>query len=420
MALRIAPIPLLLVCALALPSPSSAEEVTPLTLHECYQLALARSEQIAIQQELIRQTEGRFLQSLSTALPRVSFSSSDKRQDGTGDSAFRLRDVPERKFTFSQPLFSGFKEFAAMAGSRAERRGRLHDKRRAEHLLFIDVADAFHLLLQHHEDLQALLGIRDALQGRMEELRQREGLGRSRPSEVASAEAQLRRVEAEMELVRSQEATARHLLEFLTGLPRLGTLIDDGTEVTVPLTEETCVAKAALRPDVQAAEEAWQVATQEITIARAQFFPTVSAESNYYTKRVGAAEGVDWDALLKVDVPIFQGGGAVGATSEARAKARQATLQWEQLSRQAELDIRDAYVRLQAAIARRDALQHALEAAQESYRLQAEDYRLNLVSNLDVLQALQQLQDAHREVIQIRHEVAQRYWALRVAMGDLE
>ena len=36
-----------------------------LTLPECYALALTRSETIAIQQELIRETEGRFLQAFS-------------------------------------------------------------------------------------------------------------------------------------------------------------------------------------------------------------------------------------------------------------------------------------------------------------------------------------------------------------------
>ena len=182
-----------------------ADDSTPLTLAEAYRLALKRSETIAIQSELIKETEGRFLQSLSGVLPRATFSLSEKRQDGTGSSAFTLKEVPERKFVFSQPLFSGFKEFAAMAGTRAERRQRVAEKARAEHLLFVDVANAFHLLLEQRQDLNTLETIRAALIERLDELKVREQLGRSRPSEVVSAEAQLRRVEAEMELVKSRE-----------------------------------------------------------------------------------------------------------------------------------------------------------------------------------------------------------------------
>lgn len=408
----------MLALVVGLAMPADAEE-PPLTLHECYRLALTRSEQIAIQQELIRQTEGRFLQSLSTALPRVSFVSSDKRQDGTGSSAFTLRDVPERRFTFSQPLFSGFKEFAAIAGAGADRRGRLQAKRRAEQLLFVDVADAVHLFLQHQEDLQALLATRDALRGRMEELRQREQLGRSRPSEAVSAEAQLRRVEAEMELVRRDHRLARQLLEFLTGRSPIDAVSDDEPDIVLLPGEDDALARAASRPDVSAAEEGWRVAKKEVVVAQSRFWPTVMLEGNYYTKRVGNAADVDWDATLEVEVPIFQGGEAVGVTGEARSKARQAKLQWEQTRRQAELDIRDAYVQLQAELARREALNAALDASEENYRLQAEEYRLSLVSNLDVLVALEQLQDARRDWIEARHEAARRFWALQVATGQI-
>ena len=112
------PIALLLLFTTGVATPVRAEDATPLTLSDCYALALKRSEEIAIRGELIRETEGRFLQALSTALPRASFELSEKRQDGSGGSAFTLKEVPERRFVFSQPLFSGFKEFAAVRGSR--------------------------------------------------------------------------------------------------------------------------------------------------------------------------------------------------------------------------------------------------------------------------------------------------------------
>ncbi len=104
-------------------------------------------------------------------LPRASFALSEKRQNGTGGSAFTLKEVPERKFVFTQPLFLGFKEFAAMAGTRAERRQRVAEKSRAEHLLLVDVADAVHLLLQQRQDLSALETIRTALETSLKLLR---------------------------------------------------------------------------------------------------------------------------------------------------------------------------------------------------------------------------------------------------------
>lgn len=404
------------------PPPPNRPDVTvddpALTLADCFTLALARSETIAIQQELIKETEGRFLQALSGVLPNASFEASKKWQDGTGGSAFTLGQVPERKLVFSQPLFSGFKEFAAMAGSRAERRERGALKARAEHLLFVDVSDAFFLILERQANLDTLETIRTALLERLEDLRAREQLGRSRPSEVASARAQLRRVEAEQERARSDERTARQLLEFLTGRSPLGPVVDDEPAPPPLEHEEAYVGKASSRPDVRASKEAWALAKNEVVIEQAGFWPDIDVESNYFTRRVGSASGVDWDVLLKMDVPIFQGGNVLGAVREARSKARQAKLVYERTQREAELDIRTSRERLQGGLAQQAALEEALKAAEENYRLQLEDYRLNLVNHLDVLQALQALEEARQEAIAARYETKRRYRQLRVATGD--
>ena len=408
----------LVVFTFALGSPlAAAEETPPLTLDDCVALALKRSETIAIQQELIRQTEGRFLQALSGALPRASFHASEKRQDATGDSAFTLREVPERKFTLTQPLFSGFKEFAAMGGSRAERRERTLEKARAEQLLFVDVSDAFYLLREQREDLGTLERIRATLIGRIDELEERQRIGRSRPSEVVSVEAQLRRTEAEMELVRNQETTARQLLEFLTGLPRVDAVVDPAPALPPLATEEAYLQQADARPDVRAAEEAWRVTKAGVGVARAGFWPTLDLENNYYTKRVGNARDIDWDVLLTVDVPLFQGGKTVGAVHEASSLSRQSKLRFDETKRKATLDIRDTYATLRGTIDQHLALERALAAAEENYRLEVQDYRLNLVNNLEVLQALEALQEARRDVIHTTYDAKRKYGQLLAATG---
>jgi outer membrane protein TolC len=121
----------------------STEAQQELSLFDCYQLALKQSERVAIQQQLIKEAEAHFQQSFSGILPKVSYEYSETRQNGSGNTNFTLRQIPEGRFIFSQPLFSGFKEFAGMAASRAERRQREQETLRAKQLLFTDVSDAF-------------------------------------------------------------------------------------------------------------------------------------------------------------------------------------------------------------------------------------------------------------------------------------
>lgn len=395
-----------------------AEEVNPLTLADCYQLTLKQSEKLALQEELIQEAEGRFLRALGAVLPHASFSSSDKRQDGSGSSAFTLKEVPERKFVVTQTLFGGFKEAAAMSGARAEKRQRTHEKTRVGQLLLLDVTNGFYLLLEQRKDLEALTATRKALVKRIHELKERERLGRSRPSEVVSSEANLRRVEAELEEVKSREVVARQLLEFLTGRNSLGKIADSGSLNFSLDPLENYLAKAGRRPDLQALVEAWEVSKKQVTVARSPLWPTVEAEGNYYVERAGASEAVDWDATLTVDVPIFEGGEAFGAVKEAKARSRAAEIRLSQAKRSADLEIRDAYARLEAALAKSGALEKALLASEEDYRLQTEEYRLNLVNNLDVLEALEDLQQARRDLLRASYEARRFYWALRVAAGE--
>jgi outer membrane protein len=414
----LAPVLLLLGAACA---PAVHAEGSPLeqaTLKQCYELALKRSETVAIQAEVIKEAQARFTRSLSGILPQVVFADTEKRQDASSDSTQR-RSLPESRFTFTQPLFSGFKEFAAIAASKAEQRQRKQELVRARQLLFTDVSDAFYLVKGYEEDLEVVAEIDQVLKDRLADLKQREALGRSRESEVVNTEAKLYQLEANRESVRSLGEVARKLLEFLVGCP-VASLADDyvSADGTLP-PEEEYVARAAGVAEVLAAGEAVTVARKNITAARAGYFPTVDLVGNSYTRRVGSSAGVDWDVALNVTVPLFDGFRTRGDVQEARALAREAELSLSRTRRQAVLDIRDAYTTLASDQKQLQAYRKAADAAQKNYDLQAEDYRNNLVSNLDVLQALEDLQTVRRSYIVIKNATQRAYWDLKVATGDV-
>ena len=389
---------------------------TGLTLFECYQLALKQSEKIAIQGQVIREAEGRFLQSISGILPKVNFQYSNRRQDGSGQSNFTLSEVPEAKFVFSQPLFSGFKEFAAMKGSKFEKEQRHQEKIRAEELLFTDVSDAFYFVLSYQDDIEALTRIQQALKERLDDLQKRESLGRSRTSEVASAEARLSRIEADLEFVRSEEEVARQLLEFLTGQPIAG--LDDTQTDMVVTNQEDFEERIVQRADVLAAKNAWEVAKKQIAVAKADFWPTATLDGNYYTKRIGNSSGVDWDVTLNVDIPIFEGSETFGRVKETRAQSEQARLLFEETKRTANLEIQNAFTRLERSQRRLIALEKALSAAKKNYDLQRQDFQNNLVNNLDVLQSLEDLESAERDFVAVKNQTKQYYWNYKVALGE--
>lgn len=391
----------------------------PLTLEDCYVLALKQSETIAINSELINEAEAHFLQSLGTLLPNVSFEVNKNVKDLKDNaSALYLGESSEQKFVFKQTLFSGFKEIAGMAGSKLEKSQRKNELIRAKQLLFTDVSDAFYLLMEVREDLKILQTIRQTLLGRIHDLEKRVRLGRSRKSEIVNTEAQLYSVSADIELAKSQEAVARQLLGFLTGRP-IENIVDSENDILDSKSESDYLAMAELRPDVQALKLAWEVAKKKVIIARSDFYPTVTLESNFYSYRTTAPVDSKWDVLFKIGVPIFKGTQTFGAVKEAQAKARESELQFIRARRSAKLDIEDAYVRLKYIISRNKALRKVLLAYEMNYVLQKEDYQLSLINNIDVLIAIQTLEQARRNYRQTLLEISRLYWQLRVATGQI-
>ena len=387
----------------------------PLTLKECYRLALKQSEVVAVDAERIREASGRFTQAFGTLLPQVSFLHKETRYDAAGTDANVI--THEQRFVFSQTLFSGFKEFAAMYGSKYETRQHQEEKKRAEQLLFTDVSDAFYLLLEERQDLETLATIRKALNERISDLKRRENLGRSRRSEVVSTETQLYSVEDELQQAKSQENIASELLSFLIGRP-VGMIVDNSFVFDLKA-EESYRAAAPSRADVKAAQNAWNVSRSNVTIAQSGFLPTVTAEADYFNGRNTVAQDKSWQGMLTVNVPIFEGTTTMGQVKQANAQARENKLLFDRAVRAAGQDIHNAYVNAEASFLRTKVLEKAFKSAQLNYDLQKEDYKHNVVNNLDVLTALQNLQDVRRNYTRVTLESKRFYWQLQVASGSL-
>jgi outer membrane protein len=408
---------LLVLSALAIASPAfAAEESRALTLRDCYTLALEQSETLGIQKERIKETEGQMLQALSTALPKVAFVYSQEWKDQQDHRTFGGSESGAA-FTFTQPLFTGFKEFAAIRGSKHVGKQRKAELKRAMQLLFTDVSDAFFLYMSLQENEALLQDTRKALYERLAELKKRELIGRSRLSEVASAESKLQTNEAALEVARSARDVAGRLVEFLIGRP-FDQLIDEG-DPQMNMTEEEAYRKVDHRPDVEAASESLEAYKQNVTVARSGFFPSVSLGGNSYAKRPDANEGNDWDVMLSVNVPIFNGTYDVGQVQQAKAQMREAELQLSYVRRSGLMEVKNDFARWQANGRQVAAFDKAVMASEKNYRLQVADFEKNLVNNLDVLQALEDLQNVRQSLVAAKAVERRSYWALKVATGDV-
>jgi outer membrane protein len=404
------------VCIVGSPHVALAKDNPLLTIEECFALALNQSETVAITREQVNEARAHFLQALGTLLPHVSFSRESNYQDTGGSSSYRKRSY-DQKFVFTQALFAGFREFAGISGSKSEVKQRRNETKRAKQMLFVDVADAFYLLLEIQEDLRTLDKTREVFGTRIEEIKSRVDIGKSRQSEVSSTEVQLYSIEADIQLVRSQETVVRDLLAYLIGQPV--TEVRDSGEDIVLQSESKYLQGVSVRPDVQAAKSEWELNNKKAYVAKTGFLPTVDLEGGLYTHKSTAPTNGDWDATLSVKVPIFEGTETIGAVKEVDAIAAQSKFKYKRALRLALQDVNDSYSRAVSALARTEALKKALKAADENFTLQQEDYKLSLVNNLDVLTAILSLEDVRRSFNSAFYESRRYYWQLRASGNDI-
>lgn len=386
------------------------------TLSQCYKLALKQSEVIAINSELIKQAEAHFLQAFGTLLPQVSFSRQDTRNNS--DISSWLNKGFDQKFVFKQTLFSGFKEFAGISASKFEKKQREMELLRAKQLLFTDVSDAFYLLIELQEDFKTLETTKKAFTDRIGELNNRVNLGKSRSSEVISTQVQLYTLEDQIQQIKNQVLVARELLTFLTGQP-VKQLCDSKPEVALR-PEADYLAKAAIRPDVLAALNAWKVDQKNITIAKSGFLPQVNLEGDYFGHRSSSPSDSYWQGLLTVNVPIFEGTTTYGQVKEAASRARASGLAYQRTGRIAVQDAHDSFVNAWADLSRRSVLEKALKSAELNYKLQLEDYKENIVNNLEVLTAIQDLENVRQSYNHVLYESKRFYWQLLAAAGEID
>jgi outer membrane protein len=396
----------------------------PVTLNQCYTLALAQSETLRNLREEITQSHARARASLGGAFPQVHWNWGDTWQDGSGMGGntfggFLEKNQVESKFTLEQTLFSGLKEFSAWSGFQKQEARDRWTLRHAELQLFDRVAGAFYDVYGLESALENAQTSVSLARDRTKELKSFLRLGKSREGEVFSAESQVAALNAIRVHLRGQIRVARENLSFLLGQEVGSTPLADSLEGTTPQTLPTFLTQAEKRADLEAQRQ--EVLGQQLRVRyeKGSFWPTADLRGNYYTQRPDFFKPIDWDLLLSLSVPLYQGGTVSARVREARSQLEQAEQTLAQLERQVQTDVKKSFESWTASGEEAQALEEAYGAARKSYEAQRQDYRLGLVTNLDVLNAMNLMQAAKRAWIDARVEVKRRYVALIVSTGAL-
>jgi outer membrane protein len=387
-------------------------------LAECYQAALRRSEVIANSEQTIRQAEELFNQSVGLVLPTISGVASYQWQEPPS-SAVGAQVSPSAqplvKLTAIQPLFQGFKEFAAMNQGRGLIAASTQDKRQAQTALYYDTANSYYAVLTYERDLDNVTAQLALYDKRIAELKEFENIGKSRSTEVLTAQAQRLTLMATSEQIKGLLRATREALAFVTGFENDVVLVDTFAEPPQAKELKTYTDRINQRPDVQAEMARSRAADSAITVARSAHYPTLAAQGDWFFVRAGSLKDVHWDAILALSVPIFNGGVINSQVSQAISKRDQAESTLSRAKRLALQQIRTLHSNYQFDRNQWETYKEARQVAEQNFKQQTRDYKRGLVTNLDVLTSMTSFQETQRARDRTRYAMENDFENLEAA-----
>lgn len=177
------------------------------------------------------------------------------------------------------------------------------------------------------------------------------------------------------------------------------------------------------------AQASAELAEKEVARNRGGHYPTLDLVASY-AKSKNTPTGTDSNLALNSDntttsvgvqlnIPLFQGGATQSKWREAEANRDRAKEELETARRNVDVQTRQAYVGVVNGIAQVNALQQALKSSESLLEASKLGQEVGVRTNLDVLNAQQQLFSTRRDLYQAEYNYLLSRLRLRAATGTL-
>ncbi len=363
-----------------------------LNLFNVFALSIRHNNPLMVKKEEITIARARKDQAFGSFLPRISLKGALNYPEQNRYSSLRSSVYLYAR----QSIITGLNEISAYRGYRSEIKQRKCELSQYINLLLNDVSMNFYrvsIIMTNLKSKKHILGLYHNV---LRELKRRVALGRSRRSEVLRINSEIYSLQSVIKGYETDLASARLSLASLTGIPVNAVLVT-GHTLKDPVDPGTTLKKIIdKRWDVRAAREAVKAADNRVLAARGQHLPSIYLEGAYmlHTEK---RSGKDYYASLGAELPLFSGGMVNARIREEKSALKQAELKLAETVKNAGRNITDAYQTWNNSRGEMEAYRLAYVSAEKNYNVIMHEYRLNLVTIIDVFNALTTLSSAKQE-----------------------
>jgi outer membrane protein len=299
----------------------------------------------------------------------------------------------------------------------------------AQNNLALRVARAYFDVLMAQDDVELAEAQKAAISEQLQQAKRNFEVGTATITDTHEAQSRYDLVTAQEISAQSNLEIKKRMLQQVTGtsaeeLRRLG---DDFTlDMPQPADMDKWVATAQQgNMQVAAAEAGAELANKEVDRNRGGNYPTLDLVATYNKNYAnGGSFGIGSQSTMKtvgvqLNVPLFEGGSGLSKWREAEANRDRAKSELENAHRTVELQTRQAYLGVVNGIAQVKALQAALKSSRSLLESSKLGQEVGVRTNLDVLNAQQQLYSTRRDLYQAEYNYLIAQLQLKAAAGQI-
>lgn len=406
--------------AVALSSLSSFTYAAPITLKDAYQAALVKTETVPIQSSIVNQYQAMVRGAQGGILPTMTLGANATRQD-TPPGSFNDPWQTYTRATLFQPIYQGGRNSANIKYSKSLELAQEKNMASSMNDLFSTVSESFYSLLSGIQDAANIEETIKVSQDRIKELERQAKIGRSKKTDTLAAQAQLLVLQSQLQTSQRNMESTRDGFAFLTGLDR-NVQLDENIVIPEKIDPlENFLRLLESRPDVESLRYQVNAQKHNISLAKSAYLPLVGFTGNYYFTRTGSQiNRGNWDIGFGLTMPLYQGGIVRSQVRQASEIQIQTELLLRQKLRDANSQIHQIYGNLVNTIEQIKTLEKAFTVTEQNYRAQSKDYKFGLVTNLDVIEALNTYLETKRTLDQSKFEAMIFYSQLRAITNQVQ
>lgn len=386
-----------------------------MSLAECITVALENNPRTQSTWRTARAAAAGAGEEKAAYLPQAEFSSDILRADSAdigSDASINREEGPTTiygaRFGVRYLLFNGGRRAASVNGAQAQLYAANFRHNTTLQEVALTVEEAYYRLLAAKWSVKAAKETSRQTQSHIELARARKEAGVVSRSDVlkaqterANARLQLVRAESEVKVARGELASTMNL-KVSTPL-RIKDIPENTRHHDIAAVEMLLKEAAKDRPELQTALAEVQKIQADVKAARAQYWPELTASTDYGWKDENfAPEEDEWSVGLGLTLPIFSGFERSYRIQQTESELRRAIADYGDTLRTIALEVWTAYARVHEADQAIEAARALTASARESLEVAASEYKAGAGSIIELIDAQTADATARSQLVQAR------------------